>query len=246
MEWEPQPPIEEKKKGMNPAQAGSVLFMILTVIVLLCYATIYLNPQIVFNPFKPPAAQIVQPTTVGVVGVDNTPTPTFTHTPEQPFPPTWTPTATGTPTVTRTPTPTKTPTNTPGPIPPFSLNQSPIFTSQTLYPNASDWWSGVAGEVTTPSGKPVTNAVIRVWDDFGHVWEVKPGDAQAYGSVYGSVYGGHGTYAWWEQFLDVSCQQSIKVHVQALSGGYKSRVVNFETSGNCEKNLVLVHFQKNY
>ena len=71
MEWEPQPPIEEKKKGMSPAQAGSVLFMVLTIIVLLCYATIFVNPQIMFNPFKPPAAHIVQPTTVGAASVDN-------------------------------------------------------------------------------------------------------------------------------------------------------------------------------
>lgn len=246
MEWE-QPSIseEQKKKGMSPAQAGSILFMVLTVVMLLCYVAIFVNPQIMFNPFKPPVANI-QPPEVQVGGATPTPTVPPTFTPPQPFPPTWTPTATGTATVTRTPTPTRTPTSTPKPLPAFSLLHNPIFTHNKLYPEAADWWSGVAGEVTSRAGTPVTAVTIRVWDDFGHVWETQPGDAPDYGEVFGSVYGGRGTYAWWEQFLDISCKQSIKVHVQAISGGYKSGVVTFDTAGTCDKNLVLVHFQKNY
>jgi hypothetical protein len=244
MEWE-QPTEAEKKKGMSPAQAGSVLFIVLTVVVLLCYAVIYMDPQFIFNPFKPPVVEL--PTaTMAVMGEQPTSTPVPTATPRQPFPPTWTPTATPTATPTRPPLPTRTPTFTPGPIPMFSVPCEPIFTPNKLYTQDNDWWSGVAGEVTTAAGKPVTNVTIRVWDDFGHVWETKPGDAQAYADEYGAAHCASGTYAWWEQFLFTSCEESITVHVQAISGGYKSRVVTFNTSGDCDKNLVLVHFQKNY
>ena len=128
----------------------------------------------------------------------------------------------------------------------FTLPCDPIFTNQTLYEGGEGWWSGVAGEVATAAGRPVTNVTIRVWDDFGHVWETKPGNAQAYAEVYGRAHCASGTYAWWEQFLFTSCKESITVHVQAISGGYKSRVITFNTSGDCSKNLVLVHFQKNY
>jgi hypothetical protein len=247
MEWE-QPTTTTQKKGTDPAQAGSVLFIVLTIGVLLCYAVIFVNPQIMFNPFKPPIAQLPTPT-MAAAGAVPTSTPPPTSTPEQPFPPTWTPTATPLPTNTRPPLPTRTPippTPKPGPIPMFSLECDPIFTKQTLYPEGEGWWTGVAGEVTTREGKPVTSVTIRVWDDFGNVWEVKPGDASAYGSVYGSAYCGDGTFAWWEQFLFSNCRESITVHVQAISGGYKSRVITFKTSGDCNKNLVLVHFTKNF
>jgi hypothetical protein len=122
----------------------------------------------------------------------------------------------------------------------------PIFIKQKLYPEASSWWSGVAGEVTNRDARPVTGVTIRIWDEEGHVWETKSGDAQEYGEAYGSVYSGRGTYAWWEQFLEISCQESIKVNVQAISGAKKSKVVTFNTSGTCDKNLVLVHFVQNY
>ena len=78
------------------------------------------------------------------------------------------------------------------------------------------------------------------------MWETKPGNAQAYSKVYGAAHCANGTYTWWEQFLYRSCKESFTVHVQAISGAHKSRVVTFNTSGDCKKNLVLVHFRKNY
>lgn len=251
MEWE-RPTVTQEKKGMGGLQAVSVLFLVLTVLVLLCYLTIFINPQIPFNPFKP--AALVLPTPTGAIGmVTATPTTVPTST-RQPFPPTWTPTATPIPTMTPTWTPTlpptwtPAPTSTPKPLPPISLRSNLIFTSQQLYStqNPGTWWSGVAGEVTNRAGEPVTDAIIRIWDDRGRVWETQSGNASKYGETYGSVYGGRGTHAWWEQFLDVSCKTSVKVNVQARIGNVQSQVVTFNTSGDCAKNLVLVHFQKNY
>ncbi|MBN1935149.1 MAG: hypothetical protein JW934_10815 [Anaerolineae bacterium] len=245
MQWEE--PVEEKKQGAGIGNLGAVLFVILTVIVGLCYLTIFVNPQIMLNPFKPPQA-IIAPTatTVAVAGVTQIP-PTFTPPPT--YPPTWTPTATPTPTATRTPTLTPKPTSTPGPLPQFSLYWDPIYTSQRLYADqkAAEWWTGVAGEITDKNGKPVPDEIVKVWDDQGHVWETKSGDASAYADKYGSAMGGHGTYAWWEQFLYDSCKNSFPVHVQVIRNGKgASPVVNVKTTGDCSKNLILIHFRKNY
>jgi hypothetical protein len=93
----------------------------------------------------------------------------------------------------------------------------------------------------------VTEVTIRVSDDSGHVWETHPGDASRYSNAYGAAYGGQGTYAWWEQVLDGSCQESIAVNVQVIRNGKQaSQVVAAKTTGSCEKNLVIVHFRKNY
>ena len=241
MDWEE--PVEEKKQGVGLAGIGSVFFILMTVGLLLCYLVIFVNPQIALNPFKPPVVDL--PTVTLVAQATEVP-PTFT--PPMTFPPTWTPTATPIPTSTRTPTPTPTPTFTPGPVPPFSLYWDPIYTKQTLYGSGSGtWWTGVAGEVADGAGRPVTNVVIRIWDDDGHVWESKPGDASAYAEEFGSPFGGRGTYAWWERFLETSCKNSFPVHVRVYRNGQPvSKVVTVQTTGDCEKNLILVHFKQNY
>ena len=78
MEWE-QPSETQQKKGSNPAQAGSMLFIALTMVVLLCYVVIFVNPQIMFNPFKPEAVQLPTPTMVAAGQVaTSTPVPTST------------------------------------------------------------------------------------------------------------------------------------------------------------------------
>ncbi len=244
MQWDE--PVEEKKQSTGIGDVGAVFFVILTVLVGLCYVVIYINPQVMFNPFKPP--QVIIPTVpVSAVAAETRVPPTFTLPPS--YPPTWTPTATPTSTATRTPTPTATPTSTPKPLPMFSLAMDPIYTSQRLYANqkASEWWTGVAGEITDTKGKPVPDEIVRIWDDRGHVWETKSGNASAYGDMYGSAMGGHGTFAWWEQFLYDSCKNSFTVNVQVIRNGKGvSPVVTVKTSGDCAKNLILIHFRKNY
>jgi hypothetical protein len=86
-------------------EIATVVVVVIIALVILCYLTIYLNPQVIFNPFKPPLAT---PTP------RNTPRPTWTFTP--------TPTAADTPTPTSTWTPTPLPTDTPTPLPPTATN----------------------------------------------------------------------------------------------------------------------------
>jgi hypothetical protein len=132
-------------------------------------------------------------------------------------------------------------------MPPFSLRGDPIHTEQLLYPGANSWWSGLAGEVSDRDGNPVTDVQIKVWDDAGRVWQVTPGDASRYTEKYNTAYGSGGTFAWWEQVLEASCQQSMPVHVQVIRDGQAvTGPVTVQTSGDCKKNLILIHFQKNY
>jgi hypothetical protein len=248
MNWEESPTVETKEKT-GPAQVGTVIFLVLTGLVFLCYLVIFVNPQIPLNPFPPLSVHLPTPTAAALAAATPTMVPP-TFTPPRPFPPTWTPTATPTPTATFTPKPTSTPappTSTPIPLPAFSLDGNPVYTSQKLYESASDWWTGVAGEISDRNNKPVTDVTVRVWDDRGHSYEVKPGDASDYAKEYDDAYGGGGTYAWWEQVLDASCHQSIAVHVQVLRNGKPaSNVVNVETTADCNKNLILIFFRKNY
>jgi hypothetical protein len=119
--------------------------------------------------------------------------------------------------------------------------------SQTLYPSASGWWTGIAGEVSDLEGGAVTDVTIRIQDNKGHTWETIPGSAGNYAQAYGTAYGGGGSYAWWEQHLEGSCQQQLTVRVQVFSGGQpRSAEVTVKTSGSCERNLVLLHFVKNW
>jgi hypothetical protein len=228
----------------------AAVFLLLTVLVFIFYVFVFLNPYHPINPY-PPYAHLLTPSPTVSIAQALTAAPTFTPPPT--FPPTWTPTLTPLPTETFTPRPTSTPvpptatpTSTPRPIQ-FATRSPPLTVRQQLYGQASNWWTGVAGEVSDQEGNPVTDVVIRVWDDKGHAWQTRPGAAANYAQVYGTSLGGGGSYAWWEQVLDGSCQQSFTVHVQVLNNGQPaSRQVTTQTAGNCQQNLILVHFVKNW
>lgn len=87
-------------------QIATLIVVVAIVIVLMCYLSIFLNPQVVLNPLKP---ALTETPTVAGLPPTWTPTPTVT--------PTFTPTATRTFTPTFTPTPTETPTQTPSDTP---------------------------------------------------------------------------------------------------------------------------------
>jgi hypothetical protein len=88
-------------------EIATVIVVVVIALVILCYLAIFLNPQVFFNPFKPP-----KPTSIAEV------TSLF----EPTWTPTATPTATNTPTATSTWTPTPTPTDTPTPLPPTATS----------------------------------------------------------------------------------------------------------------------------
>ncbi|MBI4785576.1 MAG: hypothetical protein HY782_00805 [Chloroflexi bacterium] len=84
-------------------QVATLVVVVMTVLVCMCYLLIFINPQVALNPFKP---STLTPTFVAL-GLQ----PTWTLTPTST--PTRTQTPTATPTITLTPLPTDTPTATP-------------------------------------------------------------------------------------------------------------------------------------
>lgn len=156
------------------------MIMGMTVLSCICYATIFVNPDVPFNPLSPNKATAIAAQKTAVA-----PTPTFPPTPTKDlatvWPATWTPTPTNTPgptktaTNTRTPTPTKTnvPTRTPTststntPLPP-TLPPPPTNTP-TPYPfvvashssknNCADM--GLEGVVNGDDGLPLAGVTIE-------------------------------------------------------------------------------------
>ncbi len=87
-------------------QIATLIVVVITALVCMCYVLVFINPQIALNPLKP-ATEV--PTAVAGLPATWTPVPTSTATPTN--------TPTRTPTLTLTPVPTNTPTNTPIPSP---------------------------------------------------------------------------------------------------------------------------------
>jgi hypothetical protein len=97
-------------------QIATLIVVVGTAIVCMCYFLIFLNPQIALNPLKPPLA-----TPTLVAGLPATWTPTLTGTPTRTAIPTITPLPTDTPLPTSTTTRTRLPTRRPPtstPLPP--------------------------------------------------------------------------------------------------------------------------------
>ena len=115
-------------------KAATVLLTVvigMTLLMCLCFAAIFIEPEIPLNPYPPSiateraelTAQALNPVLVSDQGQATTTEPFF--------PPTWTPTmtptpsVTPTPTTTRTPTPSSTPTPTPTPFPTRTATPTP-------------------------------------------------------------------------------------------------------------------------
>jgi len=81
----------------------------MTILSVLCYATIFIQPNIPFNPLSPQRATDTAATAIAKLP---TSTPIPIERPDQTYPPTWTPSPTRTPGPTKTTTQTRTPTPT--------------------------------------------------------------------------------------------------------------------------------------
>jgi len=147
----------------------TILVAIATLLTCLCYATIYFNPAVPFNPFPPdtptPAptdtptmTPTLPPTWTPTNTPTNTPTPTPTFTNTPTWTPTWTPTRTPTPTFTFTATPIPPPTNTPMP-PPYEVR------SMMAGPHCS--YTGVFGTVVDKDGLPLGGVQLQLVGENG-------------------------------------------------------------------------------
>jgi hypothetical protein len=158
------------------ATALAAMVFGMTILSCICYATIFFQPNIPFNPLSPSRATAIA-AAVQIIPGPSQPPPTL----DQSYPATWTPTptktagptktatSTRTPTPTKTSTPTKTPTatrtNTPAPAPPPPRpTDTPtpfpfIVSSHSNERNCAD--VGLKGVVNDTSGLPMAGVQVQ-------------------------------------------------------------------------------------
>jgi hypothetical protein len=225
-------------------QIATLVVVVVTVLVCMCYLLIFVNPQVALNPFKPPLAT---PTAVAL-GLQRTWTPTFTSTPTQTLTPTLTPTPTRTPTV--TPTPTKTPivptatttrrppTRTPLPptAPPTPVYDFRLGRAVEEHENCGTWYlSGTVWNSADPNQGTRSGVLVRVW--FG---------GQVQGTATTGSYGK--TAGYWEWFFGKGTAGNGVVAVVDSNGNLLSPQVPFHFTANCNSgqgeavNQVIIDF----
>jgi hypothetical protein len=166
-------PFDYAETQQTPRRSFSrLIFNILTLLIMIgvlgvgaTFLLIFLNPQVTFNPYKPP-------TRIPTIAL-----PTGTATAVIQLDPTWTPTATSEPSASPTPRPTNTPlisetpsavadtpqvTLTPGGMS-FVLQQgSPKAISNIYDLDAGCDWMGVGGQALDMTGAPVVGLIVQL------------------------------------------------------------------------------------
>jgi hypothetical protein len=192
------------------------------------------------------ASATIDPATTNTATATFTATTTGTVIPSATatIPSTFTPTLTATKTLTLTPsfTPTKTatPTSTPTPTPyPYILqNGAPVYLANFGYPDAGCNWMGIGGQVFGSGGNPLINIVVWVRGVIqGQQYEkvVLTGTAEGY------KYGPGG----FEAILSSTAADTsgiFSIQLLDLNGNVLSDRVYFDTSAECNENLIILNF----
>jgi hypothetical protein len=241
--------IDEDDTQSIPDRTG-LLWNFLTVSVLLTavligilFVTVFLNPQVGFNPFPPPTVPVREEL------------PPPTPTPRSVLPATWTPTPTLIPTITNTPPPTSTPLPTQeepveeeddqvviGDMPIIlqegSLNYIPSIPFHTS--EGCDWL-GVAGQVLAINDSPVVGLIIEVGGTLGGTNIGDPTILTATGLATAYGLGGYEVKLA-DEPIDSSGTTWIRVLDQA--GLPMSDKIYFYTYNDCQQNLVIINFKQ--
>jgi hypothetical protein len=246
-------PSKKSKKARGKKRGSDGLFNILTVVFVLfalglcgLFFSIFSNPYSALNPF-PPSTPIP-------------PTITPTITPLQP-PATWTPIPTGIPTGTNTPRPTftveptntsfmlvtpSTATNTPSPTRTVRPTGVPyattvqFFDSATFRPETTCGDFLVAGQALDSKNNQVIGLIVKLGGNL-------PGKSfsPALTTLTGIVpaYGPSG-FEFSLGVPPVNSNKTLWVQLFDQSGAPLSEQVYLTTSGDCNKNLILVRFKQ--
>ncbi len=219
----------------------SVVMLGLTIITVVCYILIAVNPFLAINPFPPDRNRFVVASITPLATISRTLAATWTPTPTPTASPT--PPPSFTPTITATPEPlqaTPTRTATPTPTPRVTISPWP-FTSKVEYetPLHGCAWMGVAGTVEDLDGNPLKGYPIHIWGG-GLDVVINSGDDQMYGDS-----------GWEQYFLDrptaVNGVFRVQIHSKdnpnhpPISGEI---ILNFP--GYCSQSLARVTLIKNH
>jgi hypothetical protein len=226
----------------------TVLVLLAAVVIGIVFLGVFLNPNIVYNPFPPPTMPVRMEM------------PTLTPTPRSVLPPTWTPTVTQPPTITPTPEPTKPPTPTPeggaaqpeegggeeggallppGGMPFVIQDGSPQYIPNIYHPDLGCYWMGVAGQVIGLNDAPITPGVLI---KLGGVLSSELKDEVTI-SGFAKQYGEAG-YEF--KLADEPLASSQKLWLQLVDQADLplSEKIYFDTFQDCQKNLIIIYFKQ--
>ncbi len=213
----------------------SVAVLACTLVTILFYGIVLINPTVPFNPFPPR-----QPTAVAAAPADNpTEPPTAT--------PTGAPTDTPTPTVTPTPRPTATSVPTLTPTPRVTRSPYPFDCAVEYRRPLHDNWSGVAGHVQDLDGNPLPGYFFRSWSGELAAQPLPAGWDHRVNLLYGNA-------AAWEQVYNPNGYQAMEIRVQLYNslperdGTYRavSNPLLVQLGGTAETSLGYVTCTRNW
>lgn len=233
-------PVKTKSSGGGGCLLNvlSGIFVAGTVVVVLLFAIIFINPQTGLNPLPP--------TTIPAVVLTSTPTPT----PKGVLPETWTPTIAPTITPTDTPIPSDTPEPTPEdtPIPTANLESgtsfsvqegSPSHTENSIHPESGCNWMGVAGQVFDSEGLPVSGILVESGGNLGET-EISGLTLTGMAPVYGD-----GGFEIVLRDSPVSSDGDIWIQLMDQANLPLSEKIYIQTYDSCDSNLVKINFEQN-
>ncbi|MBM3151694.1 MAG: hypothetical protein FJZ96_05740 [Chloroflexi bacterium] len=242
-------------KRPNPARTIWNLLTVTMLVGVLClagiFATIFINPNVVFNPFPPPAElePLLFPTptwTPILLPATWTPSPTIEPTEPPTKAPTWTPVPTNTlffiasPTSRFTPTRTRTPTRTPVPTGmPFSYTIT-YMESAYYHPEAGCNWMGVAGQVVDKNNSPILYITIMLGGRL---------DAKYFDPPIPSLSGTSPNYgqSGFEFVIEdhpVASNDTMWIQLMDQANLPLTEKIYFDTYSDCTKNLIMFRFKK--
>ena len=226
------PQLKVAKDRTNLLNQLTLLFIVLTPIVFVCYLLILIDPQLPINPLPPivpqSAVQITFPPTIPPtpsVTPTRTPRPTNTSTPTPPATSTPVPGA-STSAAIETPTPTQSPFNYT-----FELN----YQRAQLYGTS---WAGIAGLVLAPDLKHQPNIDVHAWGD-----APLGADGQ---TVVSGTYPQYGPSGWEFTLGDKPAFGKWNVQLVDQDGNPLSPIVEVEMRGDPSANLAYIIFRQNH
>lgn len=216
----------------------SGIFVAGTVVIVLLFAIIFINPQVGFNPLPP--------TTMPALFLTWTPSPT----PIISLPETWTPTVSPTIVPTDTPIPSNTPepTQEETPVPTaniesgtsFSIQEgSPSYVENSFHLDAGCNWLGVAGQVFDKEGTPVSGILVETGGFLGGI-EISGLTLTGMAPDYGE-----GGYEIALSDSAISSDGDIWIQLLDQANLPLSEKIYFNTFDSCDSNLVKINFKQN-
>ncbi len=238
--------LEENERRVPPKRISpgfllnilSGIFVAGTVVVVLLFAIIFINPQVGFNPLPP--------TTMPALFLTWTPSPI----PIISLPETWTPTVSPTIVPTDMPIPSNTPepTQEETPVPTanlesgtsFSIQEgSPSYVENSFHLEAGCNWLGIAGQIFDKEGTPVSGILVETGGFLGEI-EISGLTLTGMAPDYGE-----GGYEIALSDSAISSDGDIWIQLLDQANLPLSEKIYFKTFDSCDSNLVKINFQQN-